>query len=551
MNTNTIKSNIKSFVKSVKDIFNTPIATPETDPTFFGSLQFLPNPDPILREIGQADEVYRSIMADAHVLGEVRSIRGSFRQLKWRINSGATAGTEDARAKAAQELCQHWMATTPPNDINDWLEVMWQMTGAIFTGYRPHELVWDTVGSNILPVQVLDRPGRRFKFDRDGQPLLVTRDNYMGSPLEHPYQFVISRHSASVDNPYGVALLSSCFWAWTFKTGGWRYLVKFCERHGLPWPIARYPQGTSDKDIGDLQEALSAMLENAYGVVPDGTGVELIEAKSSGGTLPQVELINMANREISKALTGQAMIAELHNVGARAATETAAKRQEGIHESDRDIAASSMNKIFQWITLFNFGADVAPPKLEFFKQEAASKERAETYEVAVRLGANPSASALLEELNIPKAKDASDELKSSQQPEKTIPIQANAKQAGGFFSRFLGSTVGGAETRTFTGSGSKFARELELDDAAIANRAVLGVSEWISESMFNPALTMLSEYEAAGKTLAEFETDFGQLVGMDDGEAIRQLTEGAIQLSFLQGVAQAALETKLETTVKP
>ena len=544
MNTATIKSNIKSFVKSVKDIFNTPIATPETDPAFFGSLQFLPNPDPILREIGQADDVYRSIMADAHVLGEVRSIRGSFRQLKWRINAGA----DEAKAKASQELCKHWMATTPPNNINNWQELMWQMMGAIFTGYRAHELVWNSVGANILPTQVLDRPGRRFKFDRNGQPLLVSRENYMGAPLDYPEQFVISRHSASVDNPYGIALLSSCFWPWTFKTGGWRYFVKFCERHGLPWPIARYPQGTVDKDIGELQDALSAMLENAYAVVPDGTGIELLQAKSSSGTLPQVELINMANREISKALTGQAMIAELHNVGARAATETASKRQEGIHESDRDIASSSMNQIFKWITFFNFGPDVAPPTLEFFKEEAATKERAETYEVAVRLGANPSRSALLEELNIPVAKDESDELKPIQQPTKPIASQPNAGTPSGLFSRHLG----GAETRTFAGSGARFARDIELDDAALASRAVLGVSEWVSESVFTPALAMLTEYEAAGKTLAEFEADFGKLIGTQDDESLRQMTEGAILLSFLQGVASAAVETTgSQPTVKP
>ncbi|MEJ1938948.1 DUF935 family protein, partial [Nostoc sp. NIES-2111] len=182
---------LRGFVQSMKGLLGKPIATPESDPErFFGTLVSLPNPDPILRQMGRAEQVYSSILSDAHVIGEVRSIRGSFRSHQYRV----VAGNEgDSKSTAARDLCVQWMEGAPPNTIADWLEVMWQMTACVFTGYRAHEVVWGMEGGKYLPVEVIDRPGRRIVFDVNSQPLLVSRGNMLGTPIE-PYQFVISRH---------------------------------------------------------------------------------------------------------------------------------------------------------------------------------------------------------------------------------------------------------------------------------------------------------------------------------------------------------------------
>lgn len=512
---------LQQWTGRMKQSMGTPIATPETDPNYFGALAMMPNPDPILREMGCADQVYRAMLSDPHILGEIRSIYGSFRQYKHRINVGAA---DDSQAKAAADLVADWMAKNPPNNINDWLEVMWQMGSAALTGYTPHEAIWGKSGAYLLPSSVVDRPGRRFGFDTDGQPLLISRGAWQGEAVD-PYRFIISRHMPSVTNPYGIALLSACFWAWTFKTGGWRFFVKYCERHGLPWPVARYPLGTGDKDLDELEEALRNMIENAYAVVPDGTGLELLVPKGSGGDLPQESLINLCNREMSKALTGHAMIAELQGAGARAASETAMKRQDKMDETVRDIAIGSMNKLFSWITLVNFGADVPAPTLEFFTESSASKERAETYEIAARLGAKPSRKALLAELNIPEQLDDDDALVLS----AASPVLAVSKPAKpedkGSYARL--------------GGGLKFARELGMDESELVSLSAQDANQWIDDTMFQPAMAMLASYEAQGKSLADFEADLGQLLETSDADTLRGLTEQAIKLSYLKGQVAA------------
>jgi len=517
---------LPALLRSMRKALGKPVASAETDPAaIFNLMAALPNPDPILRNMGHAERVYFSIMTDSHVIGDVRSNRGSFRSHDYRLEVGNDG---DAKSAAAKELCEQWLQSGPPNSVSDWLEVMWQMSSAIYTGYRAHEPVWNMVDGMYLPTEVLDRPNRRFRFNQAGDPLLITRANMLGEAVE-PYQFIISRHMADTVNPYGIALLSSCFYPWTYKTGGWRYFIKYCERHGIPWPVARYPLGTGEKDLDKLEEALQAMLEASYMLVPEGTGVELIEARGSGsGQLPQEALIDRCNREMSKALTGQAMVAELQGVGARAASETAKERQDSINDSDRDIAAAGMNKLFEWITLFNFGAGIAPPTIEFFKHENAGKDRAETYKIAVDLGARPSRKGMLTELGIPAADNDADALLPRQ---LATPTGKQAKTADPATASFTG----------LTGlAGFEFAKAAGMTDAEALQLATDAADQTIEDQMIAPIVDMLAQFEADGKTLAEFKAALEDLVGAMDDEGLREVLDRALTYSMLRGAATQA-----------
>lgn len=515
---------LRGLIQGVKGWLGKPVATAETDPDrFFSSLAMLPNPDPILRQMGKADAVYHSIMMDAHVMGEIRSIRGSFRSHEYRLKVGAQ---DDPKAAAALELCQSWMQSGPPNKVADWMEVMWQMCSCILTGYKAHELVWNyNAAGKLVPSEVADRPGRRIHFDSSANPLLVSRAAPMGASVE-PYQFAISRHMATTDNPYGMALLSSCFWPWTFKTGGWRYFVKYCERHGLPWPVGRYPQGTSEPEQDALADALASMVESGYLVVQEGTGIELLVPQGGSGAAPQQALISLANREMSKALTSQAMIGEQMEVGSRAAADTAQVRQNSVHDSDRDIAASSMSQIFRWITLFNFGEGIAPPTLEFFKQEDAGKERAETYDVARKAGAKPSRKAMLIELGIPEAEDDSDALLPDAKPAgaPTLPNEKPKLKLINF------SAV----------PGYSFAKAVGMTDDEALQLATDAADQVLEDQTIEPIARMLAEFEASGKTLQQFNDALQDMVGQLDDSGLREVLDRALSYSILRGAATNA-----------
>ena len=203
------------------------IASRTTDPNFYAALEFLPNPDTVLRKLGVSQTVFDAIVSDAHVIGELRSIRAGLLRFEYRVQPG---GDTPADARAA-ELCEQLLAQRPAPGLG-WPDTLWMMFDAVFRGYAVHEVVWQRQDRVLMPERVVDRPQRRFVFSPSNDLRLLTRDSPMHGVELGAFKWLLSRHMASFTNPYGVALLSSCFWPYTFKHSGVKYFAKFCERYG-------------------------------------------------------------------------------------------------------------------------------------------------------------------------------------------------------------------------------------------------------------------------------------------------------------------------------
>lgn len=464
---------------------------------FLTGIDLLPNPDPVLRKANKTQEVFKSILGDAHVIGEVQSIRAGLRRLKYRITSG---DPDNNQANNALDLAKKRMAYKP-NSHTSWQEVMWQMASASLWGQRVHEMVWQTIDGFNLP-DIKDRPTRRFKFNQSGD--LLFSKNLNQWELCEPQYFISSVHMASCENPYGMALLSSCFWPYMFKNGGWKFFVKFCERHGLPWPVGKYGQMTDEKEQLNFLKMLVNMVENGAAAIPDDGSVELLSVQS-GGKLAQHTLIELCNKEISKALTSQAMTTEIGDAGARAASEVSREKEMQVNDSLRDLITDGMNHIFKMITFYNFGEDVPAPIFEYYTEEKPSKERAEIYQIAQSMGANVSESAMLEELQIKQAQSEDDKIQS--QPAVSFSQQ---------------------NTQQF-----EFAKKHSEPHQMIAQRAA---DEVIEKELIDDIALMLDQHIAEGKTIADFMASVVQLSGELNTDKIETVIDQALQLAIAEGL---------------
>lgn len=374
------------------------IAGRNTDPRFYAAMALLPNPDPVLRKAGKSEEVFDAIQADAHVIGELRLVQADLLRFQHRL----VPGGDSRKDKRALELCQSFLDRAPAPRMS-WPQVRWNIGQAPFRGQTIHEIVWERYGDVVMPSRLLDRPQRRFCYAPDGALRLLTREAPMfGVPAEEAY-FLLNRHMPSYDNPYGVALFSSCFWPYTFKHAGYRWFVKFCERVGIPFPIGKYPAGTPEPEVDKLEEALEELIESGFAALQEGGGIELLESKNAGGSgkLAQHQLIEAANAEMSKALTSQTLSTEqTGSTGSRAAAETARGRSVNVSESDRDALAFSQDHLWRLITLFNLGPDAKAPTSEFYTEERATKERAEVYKIFDGMGGKPSRKKMAKEFDI-------------------------------------------------------------------------------------------------------------------------------------------------------
>lgn len=494
-----------------KKIMSTELASRHSDPRFYSGLSVLPNPDPILRKSGYADDTFDAIEMDPHVMGELRSIRGGLLGYDWRVVDGEE-GKATGKEKAAWELCEWWMEQAPAPNMT-WEDTIWNIAKAVFHGMKVHELVWGKVDSWVLPEKVMDRPSRRFRFNIDNELRLLTKEEQVNGIEIEPYRYLLSRHMPSYENPYGKAIFSSCFWPYTFKHGGFKFFYKFCERYGLPWPIGRYPNGTQPKDQQELLDALLNLVEDGAAAIPDGDKVELLSV-SHQGELAQEKLIHLCNREMSKCLTSQTLATEMRQVGSNAAAQTHMQRQGDNASSDRNIVCATINTAFRWITKFNFGDDVKAPYFEFYKKRDANKERADQWEIASRIG-RPSRKAFHEEMHIPEAESDDDLLAAPKAPAPIPPASFSAH-----YCKHCGTT------HEFAGSD-----EPELTDAAVD-----AADQAIEKHWLIPALKMLQQFEADGKTLADFQAALPLLYSQLDDAELLDITEQVVELAAAQGM---------------
>ena len=203
---------------------------------FVTGLDYLPNPDTILKNNGGNIKVYRE-MIDAH-LDAVKNKRfASITSRAWTIDGSKG---DQKKAKFVEEYL--WNI--------DLRNVISQMLEAIGFGYAVHEIVWNTVqtdlGTLILPTAIKDRKQEWFKFDSDSKLLLQTND---GSRREMPERkFLVTRNRPTTANPYGNAVYSRCFWPLAFKKGGLKFWMLFVEKYGMPKAIGKVPPTATERN---------------------------------------------------------------------------------------------------------------------------------------------------------------------------------------------------------------------------------------------------------------------------------------------------------------
>lgn len=472
------------------------IASRTSDPDFYSAMGWLPNPDPILRKLGKAQEVYDDILSDPHVIAEVRAMRSGILSFERRLQAGGDSPAD----MRALELCERWMQS-PPSQYTSWADLTWSIAQFVLRGFSPHEVVWANFGQYRLPTKIIDRPQRRIIFGDDNEPRLRTRAQPIRGEELEPMRWLITRHMPTFDNPYGQALLSSCYWPYTFKHGGGRWWAKFCERHGLPWPIGKVPPGTSQDDQDDLAEKLVQMLEDAVAVIPDNAAVELLES-SHTGTDNFSGYMDYWNREISKALRSQTLATEIQGQGSRAAAETHRGREAAGDESDRERVAEAYDTLLAWITTLNVpGAN--PPVFEFYEEEEARQDWADVLETARHYLSIP-ASFAHERLQIPMP-DATDEV---------LPSAAGAAQPTSSFAA--------------------------PDEPAIVGRGLDGLIQPAVDLADAEIERMIEQIQAAaGKasSLTEFSSGLPELVIGLDETPLAAATEKSITVAAGEGAA--------------
>ena len=312
---------------------------------------WLPNPDPILRKMGRHIDVYRELLRDPLVGGQVRRRKATVARLEWRLDGDNVPQNVRDTVQAAFENLDIF------NLIKD-------MLNATLFGYQPIEIVWQR-DKLWLPEKIIAKPQEWFGFNENGAMYFIERGfNHDALPA---YKFLCPKQEASYDNPYGLGDLGLVFWAVTFKRAGLKFWAEFTQKYGSPWLIGKEPRSNTQADTDKLLDALEALMGNAVGTIPNDSSVEIHEASGKTGSVDAYDkLIRYCRSEINIALLGQDQTTEANTNHASASAGL--EVTEDIRDSDSRMVEATFNQLIDWICELNFG-DVPRPKFVLHEAE--------------------------------------------------------------------------------------------------------------------------------------------------------------------------------------
>lgn len=323
------------------------------DPSVY--LGLLPDPDPVLKKRGGGVSALESLLADAHLVGVIQTRKLGTLKKQWRFEPGRVPG-----GQTPPETKQACLDLTADLSDMDLYSVLSALLDAPYFGFTPVEIIWEPGPERLRIKNLRALPQRWFGFDAENRARFLSKDNpWQGEDLP-PCKFILARHFPTYDNPYGLRLLSRCFWPVTFKRGGLKFWVTFAERYGMPLLIGKYRPGAPDSEQQDMLTKLSNMVQDAVAVIPEGNSVDLVGGAGNRGGEVYERLKTAMDAEMSKVIMGQTLTAEVADKGTYAASKTHERVLDAYQEADARLVETAMNQVARIYAQLNTPGAPAP-----------------------------------------------------------------------------------------------------------------------------------------------------------------------------------------------
>ncbi|MBM9605958.1 DUF935 domain-containing protein [Desulfopila inferna] len=311
---------------------------------------------------------------DGHLLCERDKRKNVILDVDFTIEPASDDGRDAKVAEFVEQSLQ---------DIADYGECLISLQDAVGKGFACLENHWDASEGQAVIQQMEFVEQKRFRFNDDAgllrkYPRLVTDTDAMG--VEIPaWKATMHQYGGKSGHPARSGIYRVASWMVLFKNYAIKDWVIFCELFGMPLRIGKYDQGAGKEDKDALINAISSLGSDAAGIISKSTEIEFVETvKSARGDLWKL-LADFCNAEISKAVLGQTLSAQVGDKGSYAASKTHNEVRLDLLTADgRALASTIRSQVIRPLVGFNFGWDTPLPKyLSKFDEGENLKEKAE------------------------------------------------------------------------------------------------------------------------------------------------------------------------------
>lgn len=321
-----------------------------TIPFFTGVLQHAD--DTLIQQGGgKGLKIYDEIERDTHASAMIAKRKKSLVAREWEVEPGGERSID----KEAAELVEEMLGALPFDRICE------DLLDATLKGYAVSEIVWQRDGNRIKPERVVTDEQRRFVFDRDWRPRMLTWSMMMEGIALPERKFIVHRVGVKGNNPYGLGLGHRLFWPVLFKREGITFWLHFLEKFAGPTVVGKTPIGTLSEDQSKLLNTLNTVRTSSAITVPIGTDVEFLEASRSG-SVSYEQFLSYWDRQISISTTGETLTTQVGSSGGnRALGEVHQEMLDLLVDSDGDLLADTLREqLVSWIVDYNLPGAAVP-----------------------------------------------------------------------------------------------------------------------------------------------------------------------------------------------
>ncbi|MFH1021040.1 MAG: DUF935 family protein, partial [Pseudomonadota bacterium] len=214
--------------------------------------------------------------------------------------------SDDAKDQEIAQFVDEQIQAIPDlqGDLMDLLD-------ALGKGYAASEIHWEYQNNRTVVAGLEWIPAKCVSFVNSPTPLIITEAN--GAGIAPPlWKILFHRNRGRSGDVCRGGVLRSCTLPYLLKSYNWKFWAVYNEVHGMPLRVGKYNQTASSEDRKAIKEALKSIGSDAYAVISENTSIEFVEAAKAGTgkVLPYEVLIQVCNREMSKAVLGQTLTTE-------------------------------------------------------------------------------------------------------------------------------------------------------------------------------------------------------------------------------------------------
>jgi len=374
-------------------------------------------PGKLARIFKEADagDVYRQMELfeemeekDCHLFAEMQKRKQAVLSLDYEVIPYSKSRADKKAAQLVQDALE----------FEGFEEAMLDTLDAIGKGFSVCEIMWAVRDGQAKVDRLKWVHPKRFIFgdlpqgDPDEIRLLTAEEPVRGIELP-PDKFVVHKYKARSGHPSRAGVIRVCAWMYLFKNYNIKDWVTFAEVYGMPLRLGKYDANTSPEDKQKLIEAVVQLGTDAAGIISKSTEIEFVQAMKNADNNVFETLANFCNREMSKAILGQTLTAEVGDKGSYAASQTHNEVRKDLLKADAKALAETLRKdIFRPLVRFNMGEEANLPWLKYDLSEPEDQEKtARVYSILIgECGLPVSSKHVYEKFAIPEPEEGEEML---------------------------------------------------------------------------------------------------------------------------------------------